>query len=316
MNMPPDDKSQPEVGRISSDGFWYWDGARWLSTTSPDGLWKWDGVAWHATSPSGTSYGPSAILLGPPTAPYRGLVIGTLLASIALAAIVGGVALESAATTGIADWQYLSVLSGIVLLALLVTLGLVARPTDWSRAFPARPGGWRLPIATSTLAFGSYAAVVWLLLILGGILTVPDFLTGSGRGSGRDALVGLLLLAGPALTLILMAATSYWRSLMVTPVRVRSASLWILGIALLSGLPLLLVFSAAPGGGQVVAALIGLLLPALVGFAGLLAKREWGRVATTLACLGWACTGFGLMFSVPLLLLLWLRMRMPSSLTA
>lgn len=313
MNTPSDDKGLPEAGAISSDGFWYWDGAHWLSTISPDGLWKWGGAAWHPTSQSSTGYGPSPILPSPPIAPHRGLVIGSLLASIAVAAIVGGVAQESAASTGIADWQYLSILSGIVLLALLATLGLLARQPDWSRAFPSQPGGWRLPIATSTLAFGSYAVIVWLLLILGGILTVPDFLTGAGRGFGRDTLVGLLLLAGPALTLILVAATPYWRSLLLSPVPVRSASLWLLGIALLCGLLLLVVFSAEQSLGQGVAAVFALLVPPLVGFAGLVAKREWGRVTTTLACLCWAFTGFGLVFSVPLLLLLWLRTPMPLS---
>jgi len=304
---PPDPRSLPGVGTVSSDGSWYWDGGHWLSAISPDGLWKWDGVAWRSTSHGSTNNVPRAIQPSPPPIRIRWLVMGSLLASTGLAAIVGGVAWESAAATGIPDWSYLSVLSGIVLVALLVTLGLLARPTDWNRAFSAEPGGWRLQIATSLLALGTWVTVVWLLIILGGILTVPDFLTGAGRGSGRDTLVGLLLGAGPTSTLGLLAATSYWRSLMVTPVPVRSATLWILGVVWLCGLPLLLVFSATQGGGQLVVALIGLLLPPLVGFVGLLAKREWGRVATMLACLSWGCTGFGLGFSVPLLLLLWLK---------
>lgn len=307
-------------GAVSEDGLWYWDGARWLSTTSPDGRWTWDGVAWRPWGLGRTRQVLTKTMPSPPTATSRTIVLASMLAGTGVAAIVGGVALNSALATGIADWQYLSVLAGVVLLAEVVTLGLLARPADWRRAFESGAGGWQLSIATSTLAFGGYAAIVWLLLIPGGMLTTPDFLTGSGRGWVRDALLGLLLLAGPVTTLAVVAATAYWRSVLAARVPIRSASTWILGIALLCGLGLLLVFSAAQGGEQAEVVLLGLLLPPLIGFVGLLAGREWGRSATTTACLCWASTGFGLVFSVPLLLLLWFRRPSrssdPSALTA
>jgi hypothetical protein len=32
--------------KLSDDGLYYWDGARWVSTVSPDGRWRWNGSAW------------------------------------------------------------------------------------------------------------------------------------------------------------------------------------------------------------------------------------------------------------------------------
>jgi hypothetical protein len=36
--------------KLSADQLWYWDGADWVSTSSPDGQWKWDGAAWRPVS--------------------------------------------------------------------------------------------------------------------------------------------------------------------------------------------------------------------------------------------------------------------------
>jgi hypothetical protein len=38
-----------EQTRTSADGRWWWDGERWLSTSTPDGLWQWDGERWRPT---------------------------------------------------------------------------------------------------------------------------------------------------------------------------------------------------------------------------------------------------------------------------
>ncbi len=32
--------------KLSDDGLYYWDGARWVSALSPDGRWRWNGSAW------------------------------------------------------------------------------------------------------------------------------------------------------------------------------------------------------------------------------------------------------------------------------
>jgi hypothetical protein len=42
----PDLREQP---RLSDDGSWWWDGRRWLATSTPDGLWQWDGERWRPT---------------------------------------------------------------------------------------------------------------------------------------------------------------------------------------------------------------------------------------------------------------------------
>jgi hypothetical protein len=38
-----------ERTRASGDGRWWWDGRRWLSTTTDDGLWRWDRTGWQPT---------------------------------------------------------------------------------------------------------------------------------------------------------------------------------------------------------------------------------------------------------------------------
>src|SRR5262249_7878070 len=35
--------------RASADGSWWWDGQRWVPTSTPDGLWQWDGERWRPT---------------------------------------------------------------------------------------------------------------------------------------------------------------------------------------------------------------------------------------------------------------------------
>lgn len=42
----PDLREEP---RTSADGSWWWDGRRWVATSTPDGLWQWDGEQWRPT---------------------------------------------------------------------------------------------------------------------------------------------------------------------------------------------------------------------------------------------------------------------------
>jgi hypothetical protein len=52
------------VGALSPDGYFYWDGAQWKSTTSADGAWKWNGAAWVSTGQSPVGSYKSARKLG------------------------------------------------------------------------------------------------------------------------------------------------------------------------------------------------------------------------------------------------------------
>ncbi|HEY4025613.1 MAG TPA: hypothetical protein VGO86_04200, partial [Candidatus Dormibacteraeota bacterium] len=38
-----------EATRLSADGSWWWDGRRWIATSTPDGFWRWDGRRWRPT---------------------------------------------------------------------------------------------------------------------------------------------------------------------------------------------------------------------------------------------------------------------------
>jgi hypothetical protein len=54
------------VGQISPDGNWWWDGAKWVSTTSADGLWRWNGKSWIGTGKvtAGPPFGGSSWIPG------------------------------------------------------------------------------------------------------------------------------------------------------------------------------------------------------------------------------------------------------------
>jgi hypothetical protein len=43
------DPEQREQARTSADGAWWWNGRRWVPTSTPDGLWHWDGEQWRPT---------------------------------------------------------------------------------------------------------------------------------------------------------------------------------------------------------------------------------------------------------------------------
>jgi hypothetical protein len=289
------------VGTLSPDGLWYWDGTAWQSALSSDGLWRWDGTAWLPTSRSSGRRYASATAPGPPSRAYRQTVIVALVAATAFVAIAGGVAIQRWVITVIPDWQSLAVLSGVVLVSLLVVAGFLARPKDWHKGFAGQSGSWRLSIVTAVLAFGACAVIAFLLLILGGILTVPDFLAGSGRGSGRAFLFCLALRAAPVVILVLLSTSQSWRWLLARRVHMRSAAYWILLAAMLLSLPVLEVIGSARGGGQLAVVMGGLLAPSVVGFIGILVGREWGRVTATTACMCWSLTGIGLVFSILLL---------------
>jgi hypothetical protein len=38
-----------EATRLSEDGRWWWDGRRWVATSTSDGIWQWDGRRWRPT---------------------------------------------------------------------------------------------------------------------------------------------------------------------------------------------------------------------------------------------------------------------------
>jgi hypothetical protein len=43
-----------QAGQLSSDGWWYWEGAQWQSAITSDGRWQWDGTAWVCRVPWST----------------------------------------------------------------------------------------------------------------------------------------------------------------------------------------------------------------------------------------------------------------------
>ena len=52
--------------RFSDDGYWWWDGTRWLPAISEDGRWRWDGRQWlprQAIAEISVSSGPPGVSL-------------------------------------------------------------------------------------------------------------------------------------------------------------------------------------------------------------------------------------------------------------
>src|SRR6266581_6104654 len=75
-----------DVGQVSPDGKWYWNGTNWLSSVSSDGKSRWNGASWvpNQTSPRVTAQSPwtKGLFLG-------GGIFGALLV---VAVVIGSVA--------------------------------------------------------------------------------------------------------------------------------------------------------------------------------------------------------------------------------
>ncbi|HEX6347886.1 MAG TPA: hypothetical protein VF160_00655 [Candidatus Dormibacteraeota bacterium] len=81
-----DTSAQPAVlagspTRLSADGAWWWDGARWQAAISPDGLWRWDGERWQPALDVDTEDPAAVAALFDSTADQRFAAAGQLLAT-------------------------------------------------------------------------------------------------------------------------------------------------------------------------------------------------------------------------------------------
>src|SRR4029077_9871820 len=59
--------SNVNIGSLSPDGNFYWDGAHWKAAISPDGGWSWNGAAWAPTFQSPAVPMPPAPYASPRT---------------------------------------------------------------------------------------------------------------------------------------------------------------------------------------------------------------------------------------------------------
>jgi hypothetical protein len=76
-------------GQLSPDGFWWWDGARWVSAVSPDGRWRWDGEKWVVHEVGVRAVGPVRYEPTPTTRQLQ----RALIAYLAVSLVVGAVSL-------------------------------------------------------------------------------------------------------------------------------------------------------------------------------------------------------------------------------
>ncbi len=140
-----------DVGSLSPDGHWYWDGQDWLAALSSDGHWRWDGEAWVSTSrptllrslwnPGWTRGDTKATVLWatlPPVTfavfmaglwttrePTQSEVITSVLVTLALWPLLGGFLVH---TRG--RWREVPVLAGAFTLAMCVVyvIAIFAQP--------------------------------------------------------------------------------------------------------------------------------------------------------------------------------------------
>jgi len=155
MGPPPDDPAPPvtardepqqsppaNVGMISPDGRWRWDGTSWQpaggapppppsapsAIRSPDGLWVWNGSTWQPTGapppPAGSypGYGPYATphLTAVPKNPAVSLIISVFLPGVG--SMVNG-------DVGVGVLILVSYL--VAWFLVLVVIGLILVPAVW-----------------------------------------------------------------------------------------------------------------------------------------------------------------------------------------
>jgi hypothetical protein len=74
-----------DVGQVSPDGKWYWDGKSWISAVSPDGNSRWNGNAWVAVKTAKTPPSTNLWLIG---GGVGAVAIALIVAAFGVAAMV------------------------------------------------------------------------------------------------------------------------------------------------------------------------------------------------------------------------------------
>ncbi len=136
------------VGSLSHDGWWMWDGARWVPAVSPNGAWRWNGLQWIALGRPRTLWQPPwmrthTIALGVWLLPVPAVLAiatialvrlrhltpigGLLAASIAFEvwAFIGGTIVRPHGRW----WEVLAIAGALIALLLLIDIAaLIATP--------------------------------------------------------------------------------------------------------------------------------------------------------------------------------------------
>ena len=86
-----------DVGEVSQDGRWFWDGQKWQSVISPDGKFRWSGTAWVAAASQPQS-GLKPWSTKKVTAAVAGGFAGMVIIVALVAAVVGAATTPSASS--------------------------------------------------------------------------------------------------------------------------------------------------------------------------------------------------------------------------
>lgn len=115
--------------QLSPDGYWWWDGAQWVSAISPDGRWRWDGERWVVNEVAARPVGPVRYEPTPDTRRVQLAVIGWLLVSAVYTIVVLPATFQASMQTALRTSPTLDpgVFNGMmtVLVVFAVSFGLI-----------------------------------------------------------------------------------------------------------------------------------------------------------------------------------------------
>jgi hypothetical protein len=289
---------------LSADKAWYWSGSEWVSTLSADGRWRWDGIGWRPVDQDIAEVDAPAA--GHKT--VRGALVGgigyaLLVVLIGAVAAINDIATDGALVAGLGF--ALAVLQSVALVLLVTGRG-------WRRVMEGHQPNARLSLILSLLLTG--IGLVGLFLGLFVVVAVSDP-TALGINEFREAIVVALLFGGAGAAFVRLTWGSWGWVLRASAVPQLAAAI-LIAVAIIVGAGVVCLMTAYALFGTDDAtdradslAFAGILAATLalpiIGLAGLLLRREFGRIATTAASIQWALSGVGLLLSVPILWLLW-----------
>ncbi len=189
--------SEQRAGQLSPDGFWWWDGTRWVSAISPDGRWRWDGERWVVNEVAARPLGPVRYERTRDTRRVQAAVVGYLLLSVVHSAAVlpttFRASMESALrnTPGLDPSTFDAMMTGLIVFAIAVAA-----------------------IWAGVLIFGTWSLWRWVyyvVMILGALSAFSVLTNGLALGgAGSSALLPAWTSATGLVVSLLYVALAVW----------------------------------------------------------------------------------------------------------
>jgi len=153
-----------QVGQVSPDGLWTWNGSQWVPAgspvlLSPDGRWSWNGQRWVAN--------PANLMAGAGNPPGLVLFRGYCIVVCVFTLSIGGLGMLGLGIHGFDPGQLDTSLVAVVISTLIfgyaLVEGIVALVAVLS---PRRPWGWVVGLIAIILGVGGITIVVAIPLLV------------------------------------------------------------------------------------------------------------------------------------------------------